>query len=175
MKVVRGIEEARWLPSRHRFALFRLAGYVRLRNAAVPAAGRDDLVLAVDRDQSVFENYGIATWTVLTIACYFAGGLLARWPLPLALLASIPLATIAMNIPFCTFGALRPNRNNIRLNSAINMLLLLAAALYYARAETWVRFVAWQFLAVVALNAVAAAIVFLLRGPIARLEAAFAA
>ena len=181
MKVVRGIEEARWLPSRHRFALFRLAGYVRLQGGGTPPdqpagtpAFRDDLVLAIDRDQSAVENYGMAVWAGLTVACYF-NDLLARWPLPLAMLASVLLAMIALNIPLCTFGALRPNRNNIRLNSAINMLLLLAAALYYARAETWVRFVAWQFLAVVALNAVAAVIVFLLRGPIARLEGTFAA
>jgi hypothetical protein len=174
MKVVRGIEEARWLPSRHRFALFRLAGYVRLRFNRSRRV-HDDFVLAIDRDQSAFENFGIAAWATLTVACYFAGDLLARWPLPLALLASVPLAMMALNIPLCTFGALRPNRNNIRLNSAINMLLLIAAALNYARAESWVRFAAWQFLALVALNAVAAVIVSMLRGAIARLEATFAA
>ena len=173
MNAVRGSEEARWLPSRHRYALFRLAGYLRLRGAA-PRALRNDLVLMIDRDQSAFENYAIGLWIVLTIACYFSGVLLARWPLPLAFLASIFLATIALHIPTCLFGVLRPDRNNIRWNSAINMLLLMAVALYYANAESWVRFAAWQFLALAALNAAAAVVVFLLRGSIAKLEATFA-
>lgn len=173
MRVVRGREEARWLPSRHHFALFRLAAYLRLRTAK-PSPVRDDLVLAIDRGQSAFENYGIAIWVVLTITCYFAGDVFERWPLAAAIAVSLVLAMITTFIPLCIVGSVRRG-NNIRLNSVIAMTLLIAAALYYATATSWLRFVAWQFLALVALNALAAVIVLLLRPSIARLEATFEA
>ena len=91
--------------------------------------------------------YGASAWGVLTIACYLSGTLLTHWPLPLALLVSVLPAGLLFQVPLCTVGTLLPNRNNIRFNSIVYMLLLLAAALYFARSETWLRFVAWQSLA----------------------------
>ena len=89
-------------------------------------------------------------WAVLTIACYLAGDLLARWPLPLALVAALPLAALLLQVPLVSVGLLVPNRNNIRLNSILYILLLLGAAWYYAHSATWLRFVAWQSLALIA-------------------------
>lgn len=96
-------------------------------------------------------DYVIAAWMVLTIACYFAGSLFAQWPLPLALLVALPLAFLAVQVPTVSVGFLLPNRNNLRFVSILWMLLLLAAALYFAQSVTWLRFVAWQSLALIAL------------------------
>jgi hypothetical protein len=171
LNLVRGRAEARWLPSRHHYAIFRLAAYVRLRLTRGTRA--ENVAFAIDRDQSATENHGMAAWIALTAACYFSGGPFESWPLPLGLLIGALLTVVLMHVPICTFGLLLPNRNNIRLTSNVTMLVLIAAAAYYATSPSWVRFVAWQFLAVLVLNAVAAMIVVALRGSIARVEAAF--
>ena len=90
------------------------------------------------------------------------------------LLAGIPLAITLMEIPVVVLGLLfRRRASNIGLNSVVLMSLLIGAALYFARAQSWVRFAAWQFLAGVVLNAIAAPLLFVLRGRIARLESTF--
>lgn len=174
MNAVRDREDARWLPSRHHFALFRLLAFIRLRVARPqPRAG---LVLIIDRDQSALENHAVASWIVLTLAGYLAAGALASWPLPVAIPAALLFAGAIVQVMVVGGGLLVflfPNR--IRANSILFMTIMLILAAYYARQDSWSRFVAWQFLAFVALNAIAAPIVYLLRGPIARLEAAFAA
>lgn len=171
MKIVRGRADARWLPSRFNFALFRLFAFLRLR-AAKPDTR--DVSLIVDRNQNNLESYSLAAWTTLTVTCYAAGTLLESWPLPLALLAGIPLAITLMEIPVVVLGLLfRRRASNIGLNSVVLMSLLIGAALYFARAQSWVRFAAWQFLAGVVLNAIAAPLLFVLRGRIARLENTF--
>lgn len=170
MRIVRGRADARWLPSRFNFALFRLYAFVRMKSAKPEPA---DVSLVIDRNQNSIESAVLSVWTTATIACYAAGTLFASWPLPLALLAGIPVAITCLEIPIVVVGlALRNRENNIPLNSAVLMVLLIAAAAYFARAQTWVRFVAWQFLAAVALNAVAAAIVFSMRDTIAEMESA---
>jgi len=174
VKAVRDREDARWLPSRHHFALFRLLAFLRLR-VAKPRR-RPGLVLIVDRDQSALENHSVASWIGLTLAGYLASSVLASWPLLLAIPAALLFAGAIVQVMVVGGGLLVflfPNR--IRANSILFMTIMLLLAAYFARQDSWARFVAWQFLALVALNAIAAAIVFLLRGPIARLEAAFAA
>lgn len=168
MKSVRGRADARWLPSRYHFALFRLYAYLRMR-AARPEPR--DVALVIDRNQNNVESFAIGTWVLLTLTCYAAGTLFASWPLPLALLAGVPVAITALEIPIVIVGLLvRRTKDNLALNSAVLMSLLIAAAVVFARAQSWVRFAAWQFLALVALNALAAAVVFPLRGGIAEME-----
>ena len=167
MKIVRGRADARWLPSRFHFALFRLFAYVRMRLAKPEHA---DVSLIIDRDQNNLESPLLSAWATLTITCWIAGTLFASWPLPLALLAAVPVAITCLEIPIVTIGLLRKRENNIALTSVVMMSLLIAAALYFARAHSWIRFVSWQFLAGVALNALAAPIAFLLRGSIAEME-----
>jgi hypothetical protein len=158
VRVVRGRGEARWLPSRHRFALFRLYAFLRLRRAKPEPA--EAMILVVDRDQTAFEHYGISIWILVMVTCYFAAVL--PWPL------ALPLALIAIEVLICAAGILV--RRGPRGNAFVISLLLAIASAYFAMQQSWVRFVAWQFFALVALNAFAAAIVFLLREPIARLE-----
>ena len=168
MKIVRGRADARWLPSRFNFALFRLLAYARMRGAKPELR---DVSLIVDRNQNNLESHLLSAWAALTVTCYAAGTLFDGWPLPLALLAGVLVAITCLEIPIVTVGLLvRRRENNIGLNSVVLMSLLLVAALYFARAHSWVRFAAWQFLGGVALNALAAPIVFLLRGSIAEME-----
>ena len=144
------------IPSRHHFALFRLGAFLRLRLTQTPSR-RDDVVLMIDPDQSAFESYSVAAWTVLMIACYLSD-FVTPFIAPL-------LAAFAVHIPVCTVGLLRKNKNNIRLNGIIIMSLLAFAAAMYATSASWLRFVAWQFFAFAALNALAAVILFLTGKP----------
>jgi hypothetical protein len=166
VRLIRGRAEARWLPSRHRFALFRLYAFLRLRSAKPEP--RRGLVLVVDRDQTAFEHHGVSLWVVATITCYFAAGLFGAWPLPAALLAGLASAAVAIEVPVWVGGFIFGRAG--RANGVATMAALIAASIHFARQTTWVRFAAWQFLGLIAINAVASLIVFLLRAPIARLE-----
>lgn len=172
MRIVRSRADARWLPSRHNFALFRLLAYLRGRNAKPEPA---DAILIVDRHQSAFENYAVSAWVLFTLTCYLAATLFASWPVPLALAAALPVAAVAAHVPFFLAAALLApfpirDQTHLRIQSFLMMLTLLATSAWFATRPSWVRFVAWQFLGFAALNAIAAAIVFALRGPIARME-----
>jgi hypothetical protein len=173
---VRGRAEAHWLPSRHNFAVFRLAAYLRLRNAKPET--RDE-ILFIDRHQSATETWAVGLWLVVTLSCYLATSWFPSWPLPLALAASFPLAWIGVQVVAVATGIILTlvMRTDVHLtvNSFLCMLLFTSAAAWYATRPTWVRIVAWQFLAILVVNAIAAMIVFLLRGPIARLEASVSA
>ncbi|MEA2240185.1 MAG: hypothetical protein QOC81_4909 [Thermoanaerobaculia bacterium] len=174
MNVIADRPEARLLPSRHHFAIARLVAFLRLQ---LRADGRsvetpEHLILPIDRDQSSAEIYAIATWVFLTTASYFA--CLLPLPLPLALLAAIPLAFIAIHIPIVVGGPLvrllAGEKNHVRTISAITMGALLISSLYIARTATWARVVAWLFLTVVAGNAIAAVILWMLRGRVQAAE-----
>ncbi len=168
MKIVRGRADARWLPSRFNYALFRLYAFLRMKTAKPEVA---DISLVIDRNQNPIESAVLSAWTTATLACYAAETLFDAWPLPLALLAGIPVAITALEIPIVAVGvALRHRGYNIPLNSFVLMSLMTVAALSFARAQSWIRFAAWQFLGAIALNAVAAVIVYSLRGAIAEME-----
>ena len=177
MRVVRNRLDARWFPSRHSLALFRLAAYLCLRRARPE---RSDGILVIDRHQSAAETWLVMSWVTLTFACYLAATLFADWHIALALLVSLPLAVVLLEVPAILsaltiaplFRSIAGNRTNaFRVNGVVIMLLFSGTSAYFARHPSWIRFVAWQFLALLALNAVAAMIVFPLRDSIARLEA----
>lgn len=165
MKLIRGRADARWLPSRHRFALFRLYAFFRLMGAKPEP--REGLVLVVDRDQTAFEHHGASIWIVLTIACYFAATLFDGWPLPAGIAAGVVAAALAIELPIWIGGLVFGHARGV---AVLTMVPLIAASIHFARQTSWVRFAAWQFLGLLAINALASAIVFLLRAPIARLE-----
>lgn len=180
MRLVQGRADARWFPSRHNFALFRLAAYLRLRRARPEPS---DTILIIDRNQCATENWLVMSWITLTLACYLGAMLFVGWHPALAIATSIPLAIALLEVPAIVsaltiapiWSAITGARaNGIRVNSVVVMLLFIAASTYFATRSTWVRFVAWQFLALLALNTIAAVIVFSLRDSIARLEASVA-
>lgn len=172
MRAVRNRAEARWFPSRHNFALFRLAAYLRLRRARPE---HRDGFFVIDRHQSATETWLVMSWVTLTFACYLATTLFVDWHIALALLISLPLAVVLLEVPAIlsalTIAPLFRVTNGFRVNGIVIMLLFSAASAYFALHPTWIRFVAWQFLALLALNAIAAVIAFPLRHSIARLEA----
>jgi hypothetical protein len=168
VKVIHGRAEARWLPSRFNFALFRLYALVRMKLARPSPA---DVSLVIDRNQNPIESATLSAWTTATLACYAATTLFDHWPLPLGLLAGVPVALFCLMIPIVAVGVpLRRRTNNIPLHSFNLMLLQIGAAVYFARAQSWVRFAAWQFLGFVALNAIAAGVLFFLRAHVAEME-----
>lgn len=170
MRVVRDRAEARWLPSRHRYALARLIAFLRLRNAG--SEPRSGLVLAVDRDQSTAENMtlGFSVWFIWT--CYAAAILPGPWKVTAPLLSHLGLqVTIVGTVLILHLFGRDLWAFNHRINSTLLFILLLLASSYFAATQLWVRFVAWVVLAVFVLNAVAATILFLLRKSVRELEA----
>jgi hypothetical protein len=177
VRIVRGHAEARWFPSRHDVALFRLFAFACLRRAQPEPT---DKILIVDRNQSNLETWLVTSWITITLACYLTAFWFDHWPVAFALLVSLPLAVALIEVPFILVGVTitplwraitRTRTSALAINNFFVFLLLIAASLYLAMQRTWVRFVAWQFLALLALNAIAAVIAFLLRDSIARLEA----
>ena len=89
MNVVVNRPEARWLPSRHRFALAQLIAFARLRRGEQQVAnGPDHLILSANRDQSAAESYAVAVWVFVTVAAYLLA--ILPMPLPLAIIVAIP-------------------------------------------------------------------------------------
>lgn len=133
---------ARWLPSRHHFALTRLIAFVTGRVRTAPKLDLDLLLLAIDRDQTAIENYTIAVWFWLTTACYLSA-VLPLHP-ALAIVIAIPLAAFVVQIPMF-FGASAP----------VLMLLYFCASAYFATAPGAVHYVAWFSLSLFVVNAIA--------------------
>jgi ABC-type transport system involved in cytochrome bd biosynthesis fused ATPase/permease subunit len=152
--VVRDRDDARWLPSRFHHGLFRLFAFVRMYGTA--PRERRGIMLAIDPDQSTGEQYAIALWTTATVSCFFAAFL------PLAV--AIVLAPLALLIPLFIFS------RGLRFHSILFMTLISIAAAYFAMKPIWIRYVAWQFLALMALNAIAALIMLPLRGQVRKME-----
>jgi hypothetical protein len=164
--------DARWLPSRHRFAAARLVALVRLLMARPAEKQAIHLVLPIDRDQTSAEINGVAIWVFATTACYIAASL--PLPLPVSIALAIPLAAVAIHIPIVACGLvmrlLTGDGNHIKAISVVIMGLLMMASFYAATTATWARFVACFFLAVLAFNGVAAFVLWLLRGAVRRGE-----
>ena len=172
MNVVADRPAARWLPSRHRFALARLIGYLRLRRFRPEREQPEHLILAINRDQTNMEMHLVALWVFVTTTCYVAAAL--PFVLPLAIVLAIPLATIIIHLPIVVGGPLLRlmigDGNHIKIVSMTTMALLLIASGYVATTATWARPLAWLFFAILIVNGGAAVILWLLRGAIQAAE-----
>jgi len=172
LNIVADRPEARWLPSRHRFALARLIGYLRLRQSKPAAHDSEHLILSIDRDQTAAEMNLVALWVFVTTACYIAAAL--PLTLALAIVLAIPLAAIAIHLPIVIGGPLLRlfigDGNHIKIISVTTMSLLLIASSYAATTASWARFVAWLFLAILLINGLAAATLWLLRNAVQEAE-----
>jgi hypothetical protein len=173
VKVIHDRPEAALLPSRRRFALARLIAFVRASVAHVaPLPAGAHVTFTIDRDQDAAEMYAVAIWYTLTTAVYATA--LLPLPLPLAIIGSILLTPWLVEIPFHISGGLFPatrNRDNRALNSIWMMSLTTLASAYVATLPSPARYVAWFFFAVLALNAIAFVIMWLLRARVRKLEA----
>lgn len=172
MNVVADQPEARWLPSRHHFALARLIAYANLRRAREGANDAEHLILSIDRDQTAAEMNGVAIWVFATTVCYIAAVLPLIWPA--AIIVAIPIAAIVLQFPTVIIGPivrmLIGDGNHIKIISVIAMSLLVIASSCVAASSSWARYAAWFFFAVLIMNGAAAAIVWLLGGPIRAAE-----
>jgi hypothetical protein len=158
--------EARWLPSRHRFALAQLVAFARLRRSEKSTASAPDhLILPIGRDQSAAEAYAVAVWVFVTVVAYLAA--LLPMPLPLAIIVAIPLAAIILQIPIVLGGPILRlilgDNEHVKIVSVGAMFLLIVWSFYMARGDSWARIVAWFFFAVLACNTIAAVILWLFR------------
>jgi len=133
---------ARWLPSRHHFALARLIAFIMSRAGSAPKLDVDHLLLPIDRHQSAYENYVVSVWFWLTTACYLAAVLpMNPW---LALLITVPAAAFVVQVPLY-LGA----------TPFILMFLYFCASVWFALVGGPIHYVAWFSLAVFASNAIA--------------------
>jgi len=155
VRIVRDREDAKWLPSRFHFALFRLFAIVRM--SAMAPRPRPGIIVPIDRYQSSFENYAISIWYFATVSCFFTA-VMPWW-------VAIPLASLVVQLPIYVVG------RGQGVNSIIFMTSATLAAAYLATTQTWLRWAAWQFLAILALNALAALLLLPMRGVIRKLEA----
>lgn len=179
MNVVRNRAEARDLPSRYRFAIFRLAAFLRMQRAR---AEHEDVVLAVQPYQSTTEVLAIGIWFFGTVSCYLAW-FFEDWPLPLAAAFAFALAVVLFQVVFISFGVaiapfLRkltgsPVQNNAELNGAFCLLLLGVASLWFVRDASWLRVVAWLYFLCLAMNGSAAVLLRLLRRRVDAMEASY--
>jgi len=165
VNVVTDKPEARWLPSRHHFALSRLIAYAKLRGARAIANNAEHLILPIDRDQTAVEMNSVAIWVFFTTVCYIAATL--PLILPAAIVVAIPLAAIVLQFPIVGIGPIVRmmigDGDHIKIISAITMVLLVIASAYFAVSTSWPRYVAWLFFAVLIVNGTAAILVWLLR------------
>lgn len=154
----------KWLPSRHHFALARLIA-LAMCHPERSEGSSEHAMFAIDRHQSTAENYAVSILYTAITTCYIAA-LLPLWT-PIALVAALPLAMIAIQLLVIGGGLVL---RTMAASSAFMMLCAVAASLYFATYTTWVRFPAYAFLAVVALNAVAYVVMWLLRDRVRELE-----
>jgi hypothetical protein len=171
VRVVRDCPQAQYLPSRYHFALARLLAFAASRFRSPAAARVDRVVYALDRDQSAVENYGVAIWFVVTLACYLGSLLPLRAPFDI--LAGIVIAPLSVQIAIPFLGGaftLMGMKNNVTIMSVSMMSVMVALSSGLATAPSPVRFVAWFFLLIVALNAIAWLILLPLRDRIRESE-----
>lgn len=168
MKMVRERADARWLPSRHRFALFRLVAYAVFRSNG--PRSQPGLALGIDRDQSALENYTVAAWIMGSATCFAFALLDGVLMAPVATVLAPFVAAVVLQVFVVVPGLVRRNRDNTGQNSFITMAAMALTAIYLTQSDRWIRVVAWLFLASLAANAVASVIARLLRNRFAALE-----
>jgi hypothetical protein len=129
----------------------------------------------IDRDQSASEHYIVSMWLLLTMSCFTGAALSLVTHRVLAAIAAVPVAQVVIKFPMYIGGvaAIAFRHGEVhRFNTAFTLVFIGGFAWYFATRESWVRYVAIIFFAVIAANAIAAVIVWLLRDRIAQIESA---
>jgi hypothetical protein len=182
--VVRDRGDARWLPSRFNFALFRLIAYLRLRTSNPES--RPGIAMSIERHQSATENYLVAACVLVLWIAFTAAMLASVMPFPLACIVAFPAAALIVHlVPMCLIGLLvapvarkitgNSALNNIAVSSAIMIVMTIAAAAVLATGTSPLRYVGTAFLFLTAINALASVVVFTMQRSIAETERRFGA
>lgn len=178
MKVVRDRADARWLPSRFDFALFRLLAYFRLKTLKPePRAG---IVMSVERHQSAAETYTVSMLVFAVLTSFVASMIATALPLGSACVLAVPATAVLISVQIVLTGvAVTPVVRRImrldgKFRQAVNGVVLSAIAITAAVLLTLgtspLRHVGTVYLAVIGTNAVASVVVFLMQGSIAAAE-----
>ena len=184
MTMVRDRGDARWLPSRFNFALFRLIAYLRLRTS--DPESRPGIALSIERHQSATENFMVAACVLVLWIAFSAVMLDSVMPFPLACIVAFPAAALIVHlVPMCLIGLLvvpaarkitsHAALDNIAISSVIMIILTIAAAAVLAAGTSPVRYVGTAFLFLTAINALASVVVFTMQRSIAETERRFGA
>jgi hypothetical protein len=182
--MVRDRGDARWLPSRFNFALFRLIAYLRLRTSNPES--RPGIAMSIERHQSAAENYLVAACVLVVWIAFTAAMLDSVMPFPLAVIVAFPAAALIVHLlPMCLTGLLvapvarkitgNSALNNIAISSVIMIVLTIADAAVLAAGTSPVRYVGTAFLFLTAINALASVVVFTMQRSIAEAERRFGA
>ena len=166
MNAVRDCPAAKWFPSRHRFALARMFAFVRSHFPVRPRTDVDHILISIHPDHSALETYTVAIWFYVTLTCYIAAVLPIRWMVTAPLIAALAVQIVTGSIS--AMGSVRAN--HLRRNSMSLFGLMIIASAWFAMQPGLVRYVAWFFLAVVAVNAIAWLVMIALRNSVRELE-----
>jgi hypothetical protein len=180
MKLVRD-HRAKWLPSRHHYALSKLIAFAIFRygradggerrsssadhpersagrvgdapllsESSDPVAPSIRYAFAIDRNQSTPEAFTVAALVLLTAVADIAALLPFRlWlSLPLAIVVTPWLLQVPLYVAGIPFG-------NAKFTSVFILTTVVIASSWVGTMQTPLRFAAWLFFAVLALNAVA--------------------
>lgn len=178
MNAVRDRADARWLPSRFDFALFRLIAYVRLKTMKPePEPG---LVLAIDRHQSAIENYLITICVWAVIAAFLASLIATTLPLSAAFLIALPATGVLVSVEIVVMAvAITPlvrrlfrlsDAAGVAVNSIVIGAMATASAAMLASGSSPLRPVGTAFLYLLAANVVSSVVVFLMQRKFVDLE-----
>jgi hypothetical protein len=178
VNVVRDRADARWLPSRFDFALFRLFAYFRLKT--IRPEETPGLVLSIERHQSATENYLITICVCVVMAAFIASIIATTLPLGAACLIALPMTGILISAEIVFMGAaitplLRKvtgmgGAASIAVNSMVMSAIAITAAALLAVGSSPLRHIGTAYLLLLAANAVASVVVFLMQRRIDDLE-----
>ncbi len=181
MRVVRDRAEARWLPSRFDFALFRLFAYIRLRRTRPEP--RPGIALAVERHQSALENFLVPVVGLIVLAAFIATLIDESLPLGTACALALPAAAMLMNVQVLVVGVLlipivsrlprRQAETGQAVNSFIMLVVVIGAATLLSVDPSPLRRIGTAFLLLAGANAVAFVCLLLLQRSIAEAEARY--
>ena len=171
MNVVRDRADARWLPSRFDFALFRLFAWFRLKTT--PPQEQKGLVLSIERHQSAIENYLVAICVWFVIAAFLASIFAATLPLGAACLIALPATGVLVSVEIVVMGTVIvplirkltgiSGQAGIAVNSVITSAIALTVAAFLAVSSSPLRFIGDVYLILVAANALASIVVFFMQ------------
>lgn len=132
-----------------------------------------------DRHQTAIEMWTIGLWLLATTTLYVTDAVSHRLPFVAALLTGFVIALLALQFtPVLSGLVVAPVWRSVvsrttppmRVNGFVVMFLFFALTGWAALRPSWVRYVAWWTITVAALNLIAAALLYLFRDSIARLE-----
>jgi hypothetical protein len=157
---------AKWLPSRHHYALAKLIAFLIFR-LQKQESGREPAryVFAINDHQSAAESFLVAGWMLATAIVELAALLPFRpWISAIVAVMTVPWL---LQIPLFAFGSMFGSR---AFTSMATFAILATASAFVAVTPNFARYSAWLFFIVLAANALARPFVRLLREPMSALE-----